>query len=439
MGSMIINGDARHIPLGDGTVQCVVTSPPYFGLRDYALGEGAIGLENTIDLYVDHIVEVFWEVRRVLRKDGTVWLNLGDSYANNGKWGGTTGGKHVAALHGNAFVGRQKRDTGLKPKDLCMIPHRVALALQADGWWVRCDVVWNKPNGTPHPVSDRPTRTHEYLFMMSKSERYFYDADAIREDHKTDANDWPKKRGGAKTTNGADDDGWNDRFDPKYPPHQVNPLGRNRRSVWEIPTQAFAEGHFATFPEKLVSPCVLAGTSAKGACPGCASPWARVVERDPRQLQRKPAHQPGSNGTQVSSTGDRRKSPDRRLEAYLQVRRRRARPVRRFRPLRWRLWPCSQGSFSPRPPGCDAGPFGGILRHDEAGGGEISPAFFLAPAGGRHESHHASPALGDVHRGGLEDIGDEVLGDELPGADCDPRGEAACNTIRLFLDFAQDD
>ena len=220
------------------SIHCVVTSPPYFGLRDYGLpaqiwggepdcdhefgagihgggssgflngstlqggplGEerrptwesrvcqrcgawqGSLGLEPTVEMYVEHLVEVFREVRRVLRKDGTLWLNLGDSYANDGKWGGKTGGKQAylpaADLERN---GRQKRATGLKPKDLIGMPWRVAFALQADGWWLRSDIVWSKPNPMPESVKDRPTRAHEYLFLLSKSERYYYDHVAVRE------------------------------------------------------------------------------------------------------------------------------------------------------------------------------------------------------------------------------------------------------------------
>lgn len=176
----LIRADSRQIPLRDGCVQTVVTSPPYFGLRDYGVS-GQIGLESTPDAYVAQLVDVFREVRRVLKDDGTVWLNLGDSYANDAKWGGSSGGKHVAALHGNTGIGRGRQTTGLKGKDLIGIPWRVAFALQADGWYLRSDIIWSKPNPMPESVTDRPTKAHEYLFLLTKSDRYSYDAAAISE------------------------------------------------------------------------------------------------------------------------------------------------------------------------------------------------------------------------------------------------------------------
>lgn len=296
----------------DESVHCVVTSPPYWGLRDYGIeaqvwgGEpvcahewseerevqakdhegwvwsdggahggrqshswnvgigtacsrcsawrGSLGLEPTIELYVEHIVEVFRQVRRVLRKDGTLWLNKGDCYAA-GKSGrddndavsrakfdayGHGGGIKPQAA-GNTGVAR-KPPSGLKPKDLVGMPWRVAFALQADGWYLRSDIIWCKPAPMPESVRDRPTKAHEYLFLLSKSERYHYDAEAIREPFK----------------------------------------GANKRSVWTIPTEPFPSAHFATFPQVLVEPCVLAGTSERGCCPSCGAPWVRVVEREHR-------------------------------------------------------------------------------------------------------------------------------------------------------------
>lgn len=178
----VINADVmdglRQLP--DESVHCVVTSPPYWGLRDYGV-DGQIGLEETPQAFVDRMVDVFREVRRVLREDGTCWVNLGDSYANDGKWGGATSGKHVASLHGNTGIGRGKKTTGLKSKDLVGIPWRVALALQADGWWLRRDIIWHKPNPMPESATDRCTTAHEYLFHLTKSADYFYDADAVAE------------------------------------------------------------------------------------------------------------------------------------------------------------------------------------------------------------------------------------------------------------------
>lgn len=169
------------------SVHCVVTSPPYFGLRSY-IAEGdplkplEIGLEQTIDEYITKMVGVFREVRRVLRSDGVAWVNMGDSYANDGKWVGATSGKHCDYLHGGETrIGREKRMTGLKPKDLCGAPWRLAFALQSDGWWLRQDIIWAKPNPMPESVTDRCTKSHEYVFLLSKSATYFYDAEAIKE------------------------------------------------------------------------------------------------------------------------------------------------------------------------------------------------------------------------------------------------------------------
>jgi DNA modification methylase len=165
---MILQGDCIEVmrTLEAESVHCCVTSPPYWGLRDYGCA-GQIGLERTPEEYTAKMVDVFREVWRVLRDDGSLWLNLGDSYANDGKWGGSTGGKHVAALHGQP-VGRTKTVTGLKPKDLVGIPWRIAFALQADGWYLRSDIIWSKPNPMPESVADRPTKAHEYIFLMAK-------------------------------------------------------------------------------------------------------------------------------------------------------------------------------------------------------------------------------------------------------------------------------
>lgn len=242
--SEIICGDAlsalRDLP--DGIVQTCVTSPPYFGLRDYNV-EGQIGLEDTPEAYIARLVEVFREVKRVLRPDGTLWLNCGDSYGDG--------------------------------KQLQMIPARLALALQADGWILRADLIWHKPNCMPESVTDRPTKAHEYIFLLSKSERYYYDADAIREPNVTDSN----IRNRAIETWGKN----------AYPSHLApmteglrewnNPAGRNKRSVWTVSTMPYSEAHFATFPPKLIEPCILAGTSVR-ACEQCGAPWERVTERE---------------------------------------------------------------------------------------------------------------------------------------------------------------
>ncbi len=351
------------------SVQCVVTSPPYWGLRDYGhwfmqtvwgdLNDfqqprkhkdrwlfrlkwraaeragvlspnsetwiGAYGLEPTPDMFVAHTVEVFAEVRRVLRDDGTLWLNLGDSYAAGGgkQLGRRDESPECLERRFRAYgTGRVKASTGgnrasslavthsLKPKDLIGIPWRVALALQADGWWLRSDIIWHKPNPMPESVSDRPTKAHEYLFLLTKRANYFYDAEAIREDSAYPDDD----RCGRATTEHK-----------RMPTNEIAGIRpgsqsyptRNKRSVWEvragpepllewlcenhrevlmemlaaanagqltdtwkIATQGFPEAHFATYPEDLIMPCIKAGTSLKGCCPECGKPWERITEKE---------------------------------------------------------------------------------------------------------------------------------------------------------------
>lgn len=291
-------GDALAVlgELPEESVQCVVTSPPYWGLRDYGV-EAQIGLEPTPDAYVANMVAVFREVRRVLRSDGTVWLNLGDSYAAK----------------------RRGKGAGVKEKDLIGIPWRVAFALQADGWYLRSDIIWSKPNPMPESVTDRPTRSHEYVFLLAKSRRYYYDAPAIREAAPPGQRPQRGNRRDRFERDGASSDliipgqqhaqhrrrrrvptGWatgpgshaildhngrgrgkadteeayagasvrravglNDRWDAAEDAGKVVP-GRNRRSVWTIPTQPYPGAHFASFPEALVAPCVLAGCPEGG-------------------------------------------------------------------------------------------------------------------------------------------------------------------------------
>lgn len=326
MRNAILCGDVREqlrlIP--DEYVHCVVTSPPYWGLRDYG-AEGQIGLEATPEEYVQNMVEVFREIRRVLRKDGSVWLNLGDSYAANRSYQ-VTDNKHIDV--GNN--GSMSVPPGLKPKDLVGIPWRVAFALQADGWWLRSDIIWSKPNPMPESVTDRPTKAHEYIFLLTKSERYFYDADAIREPltewsikalegnwHRSAVNkNAPERNDAASVAEGM-----------SYAA-RVNPAGRNKRTVWEfdedeyaqflawkaaqpvekpdvwtIATRPYAEAHFATYPEALVRPCILAGTSERGCCAECGAPWERVVERTAMVIDRSErTHEKGrtrSSGTML--------------------------------------------------------------------------------------------------------------------------------------------
>ncbi len=218
--SITIEGDSLHVlkKLPGQSMQCVVTSPPYWGLRDYQI-DGQIGLETTLPQFLNRLVAVFSEVKRVLKDDGILWLNIGDSYTSGNRGYRATDKKNPA----RAMSVRPDTPTGLKPKDLQGVPWRLAFALQDDGWYLRSDIVWYKPNAMPESVKDRPTRAHEYLFLLSKSERYYYDYEAMRE----------------KGTNGKK---------------------RNRRSVWSIYTQAYSGAHFATFPPSLIEPCILAST-----------------------------------------------------------------------------------------------------------------------------------------------------------------------------------
>ena len=334
----------RGLPAG--VAQTCVTSPPYWGLRDYGTGDwmggdaecghlappkggaqagstlstlgpkrdglgpdnsawaessgaqyrdvcgrcGArrvdsqLGLEATPELYVERMVAVFREVWRVLRDDGTCWINLGDCYAHGapsgtaGQWNGSSplgknGNAENATKAQNAIAGGTL-GPGLKPKDLVGIPWRVAFALQSDGWYLRSDIIWAKPNPMPESVTDRPTKSHEYLFLLTKRPRYFYDADAIREP--ADEGSIAREGRARLTAYSA----------PGQSPNRRNgsdgewqTAGRNRRSVWTIPTQPYAEAHFATYPEALVRPCILAGTSERGECAACGAPWVREVER----------------------------------------------------------------------------------------------------------------------------------------------------------------
>ena len=241
--------------LPDESVHCVVTSPPYWLMRDYGC-IGQLGLESTPSAFVDALVGVFSEARRVLRGDGTLWLNLGDSYAQsevrhrNGSTG-TMNGPETGWNAGTYQVGR-KLAHGLEPKNLIGIPWRVAFALQADGWYLRQDIIWSKPNPMPESVRDRCTKAHEYIFLLSKSERYYFDADAIAEPAAIGA----RRFNGAHTGNIDRQD--NGRQDTEAATE------RNKRSVWTVTTKPFSEAHFATFPTDLIEPCILAGCPVGG-------------------------------------------------------------------------------------------------------------------------------------------------------------------------------
>ena len=329
MSHLLIQGDARRIPLADGSVHCCVTSPPYFSLRDYGtakwLGgdpgcehkkpgatkifgnpefnenrpsreqtdtvgyrdlcgkcgatrvDSQLGLEATPDLFVAAMVRVFREVWRVLRDDGTAWVNLGDLYVSTsglGQGRNRDGGDGFAPARANyGQLSGMKLGREYKPKDLCGIPWRVAFALQADGWYLRSDIIYAKPNPMPESVTDRPTKSHEYIFLLSKRERYFFDGDAVREKAEYGRREQPAFRSGQQNGDGhrSLEPGTVRGFDPES--------GRNIRSVWTIPSESFVGAHFATFPRKLVEPCIRAGTSQKGVCPTCGKAWERVTER----------------------------------------------------------------------------------------------------------------------------------------------------------------
>ena len=245
----LIRSDARHIPLADESVQCCITSPPYWGLRSYRGGENMIGLEPTFEDHLVNLVAVFREVRRVLRKDGTVWLNYGDAYQNpsgnfrNGYQG--TVASRGSASHQSGWVKPQAH--GLKPKDLMLMPARVALALQADGWWVRSEIVWHKPNPMPESCTDRPTSAHEKVFLLTKSARYFYDADAVRlpsdgwhgKVMPTHAPEHSENQQSRDSRTPKDIDGRGARLGraPGWRKNMEQPSSANLRNVWKIPTQ----------------------------------------------------------------------------------------------------------------------------------------------------------------------------------------------------------
>lgn len=315
----ILLGDVRKTlaSLSDKSVHCVITSPPYWGLRDYGTGtwiggdsncshkrdskfsescstgqkllEGAIGdgiykvqcprcgamrednqlgLEPTIGEYVQHMVEVFREVHRVLRDDGTLWLNLGDSYAST-KEGNTNGlsGKVKQKQGVNDNTTKRTIPAGLKTKDMVGVPWRVAFALQDDGWYLRQDIIWAKPNPMPESVRDRCTKSHEYIFLLTKKPHYFFDSEAIKEPAKYAFDDR-----GSRADSRRD-------FGISNAMYGSTGAFRNKRSVWTVTTKPFKEAHFATFPQDLVEPCVAAGTSEKGCCAQCGSPVIRQVTR----------------------------------------------------------------------------------------------------------------------------------------------------------------
>jgi DNA modification methylase len=239
--------------LPEQSINTCITSPPYWGLRDYGEGE-QLGLEDTPEEFVENLVKVFREVKRVLRDDGTVWLNLGDSYSSGGR---TTTTNQTLRGDKDYGVTQPKPSKGIKPKDLIGIPWRVAFALQADGWYLRQDIIWHKPNPMPESVKDRCTKAHEYIFLLSKNAKYYFDNESIKEDAKFP--DGPDSAD--KIRKGVGKYG----MDTRSGLHKIgaNPK-RNKRSVWTVTTKPFKGAHFATFPPDLIEPCVLAGCPVGG-------------------------------------------------------------------------------------------------------------------------------------------------------------------------------
>lgn len=253
----ILTGDCRErlAELPDASVHCCVTSPPYFGLRDYGV-DGQMGLEPTPDEFVAGMVDVFREVRRVLRDDGTLWLNIGDSYSGSNQTGGTNS-LETGKRQGRMFNAPKTRTPDAKPKDLIGIPWMLAFALRADGWYLRQDIIWSKPNPMPESVRDRCTKAHEYLFLLSKSPRYHFDAEAIAEPiSQSTVERW----GGAVAR--THEIGTSNEQRRQLRGENTcgnNGVSRNKRSVWTINPQPFREAHFATYPPALIEPCLLAG------------------------------------------------------------------------------------------------------------------------------------------------------------------------------------
>jgi len=260
MTTTLLSGDCRELlpTLPAHSVQAIITSPPYWRMRQYTDDPRELGQEDTPAAYVAALAAVFAACWRVLRDDGTLWLNLGDAYANDSKWGGATGGKATAGLHGAGGPGRRKVATGLPAKSLIGLPWRVAFALQDAGWVLRNDIIWHKPNVMPESVMDRCSMAHEYLFLFSKSDRYYFNKDAIREPYaeaslsryKYDFKAYGKDHPYAQK-HGAIRDGGK---------ISASPQGRGARTVWTIPTSSIPDAHYAPMPEALARRCILAGS-----------------------------------------------------------------------------------------------------------------------------------------------------------------------------------
>lgn len=286
-------------------VHCCVTSPPYWGLRDYGV-PGQLGLEATPGEFIDRLVAVFRELRRVLHPSGTFWLNLGDTYCTKPMGSGSTSDPRYPDgrnRRGSAPNGNRTNDPaaiGLKHKDRCMIPARVAIALQADGWWLRDEIVWNKLNPMTLSVKDRTTPAHEMLYLFSKAKRYFFDNVAIFEPAVSAGKRMPRTGGWAegkgKKHHATVQNGRGGSRDSG----EAVPATRNKRSVWRVSGARFKGAHFATFPAKLVEPCILAGSSEKGVCPRCWYPWVRQIRKT-----RIPTRPPNGESRKTNAIGGR--------------------------------------------------------------------------------------------------------------------------------------
>jgi DNA modification methylase len=277
----VYNSNCRDMSeLADETIQCVVTSPPYWGLRKYSGNQNnddwgcAFGLEKTPELYISHSIEILREIRKKLRPDGVVFWNIGDSY--NGSGGDhKPDGKNDAGFQGDLYRGTQPRNVNsLKPKDLCLIPFRVTIAAQEDGWWVRSVIIWSKNNPMPESVKDRPTESHEYILLLTKSSKYYWDMEAVRENldshYETIAKPDSKRFGGQNVIG-----------NPAIREERlIETNGRNMRSVWQFPTSPYKFAHFATFPEELPERCIKAGTPEYGCCDKCGKPYERIIEQN---------------------------------------------------------------------------------------------------------------------------------------------------------------
>ena len=276
----IIQGDIRdELPKMEADYfDCIVTSPPYFGLRDYGC-DGQIGLEATLDEYIETMVAVCRDLRRVLKPSGVFFLNIGDSYTQPSSGRTSTDRPKNNVLDGTTFITR-KIPAGLKPKDLCLVPERLGIALQRDGWWVRSHIIWAKPNPMPESVTDRPTSAHETIWMLTKSARYFWDAEAVAEAH-------------GETYRSFDGVRAEESLMPGSGPQNKrcgNPnKTRNMRNVWSVASHSFSGAHFATMPPDIAERCIKAGSSERGCCPACGAPWVRITSRGSEQPYVEPS------------------------------------------------------------------------------------------------------------------------------------------------------